>query len=178
MAPSLDELVKQGEGSQDAVDFGDGIFMSKNIANSYLVTSPDGDLLINTGTNFEADEIKARFGRVSAGPLRAITFTQGHPDHVGGWSTFNETGVQTIAQANHGDVREYWRRLHPFYVRRIMALWGAFMDVESVAATMPPEPVLTDSFPDTYALDLGGRRIELHSTPGGETTDALVVWLP
>ena len=88
-----------------------------------LVTTDDGDLLINTGTNFEADEIKARFGRVSNGPPRAITFTQGHPDHVGGWSTFNETGVQTIAQANHGDVREYWRRLHPFYVRRIMALW-------------------------------------------------------
>src|SRR5258708_2935406 len=178
MTPSLDELVKQGEGSQDAVDVGDGIFMSRNIANSYLVTTPDGDLLVNTGTNFEADEIKARFGRVSNGPLRVITFTQGHPDHVSGWSTFNQSGVHTIAQANHGDVREYWRRLHPFYVRRIMALWGAFMDVESVAATPPPGPVLTDSFIDTHALDLGGRRIELHATPGGETTDALVVWLP
>jgi alkyl sulfatase BDS1-like metallo-beta-lactamase superfamily hydrolase len=178
MTPSLDELVKQGEGSQDAVDVGDGIFMSMNIANSYLVTTPDGDLLINTGTNFEADEIKARFGRVSNRPLRVITFTQGHPDHVGGWSTFQEAGVQTIAQGNHGDVREYWRRLHPFYVRRIMALWGAFMDVESVAATLPPEPVLTDSFIDTHRVDLGGRRIELHATPGGETTDALVVWLP
>jgi glyoxylase-like metal-dependent hydrolase (beta-lactamase superfamily II) len=178
MTPSLDELVKQGEGSQDAIDVGDGIFMSRNIANSYLVTTSDGDLLINTGTNFEADEIKARFGRVSNGPLRVITFTQGHPDHVSGWSTFNQSGVHTIAQANHGDVREYWRRLHPFYVRRIMALWGAFMDVESVAATLPPEPVLTDSFIDAHALDLGGRRIELHATPGGETTDALVVWLP
>ena len=31
---------KQGEGDQDAVDLGDGIFMSRNIANSYLVTSP------------------------------------------------------------------------------------------------------------------------------------------
>ena len=63
--------------------------------------------------------------------MRLITFTQGHPDHVGGWSLFNADGVETIAQANHGDVREYWRHLHPFYVRRIMALWGAFMDVET-----------------------------------------------
>ena len=89
MPPSLDELVKQGEGRQDAVDMGDGIFMSKNIANSYLVTTPDGDVLINTGTDFEAAEIKARFARVSSGPLQVITFTQGHPDHVGGWSLFN-----------------------------------------------------------------------------------------
>jgi alkyl sulfatase BDS1-like metallo-beta-lactamase superfamily hydrolase len=178
MAPSLDELVKQGEGAQDAVDVGDGIFMSKNITNSYLVTTPDGDLVINTGTDFEADEIKSRFARVSKGPLRTITFTQGHPDHVGGWSSFHSAGVETIAQANHPDVREYWRHLHPFYVRRIMTLWGAFMDVESQAATLPPEPVLTSSFIDTHSVELGGRRIEFLSTPGGETTDALAVWLP
>ncbi len=178
MTPSLDELVKQGEGDQNAVDLGDGMFMSRNIANSYLVTTLDGDLLIDTGTDFEAPTIKARFSRVSKGPLRMITFTQGHPDHVSGWSQFNQPGVETIAQANHPDVREYWRHLHPFYVRRIMKLWGAFMDVETAAAGLPPEPVLTDSFIDTHAFELGGRQFELYSTPGGETTDALVVWMP
>ena len=178
MAPSLDELVKQGEGAQDAVDIGEGIFMSKNIANSYLVTTAEGDVLINTGTDFEAEEIRARFARVSKGPLRVITFTQGHPDHVGGWSLFNAPGVETIAQANHPDVREYWRRLHPFYARRIMTLWGAFMDVDATAMELPPEPVLTTKFVDRHAFELGGRRFELYSTPGGETTDALAVWMP
>lgn len=178
MSPSLDELVRQGEGDNEAVDLGDGVFMSRNIANSYLVTTSDGDLLINTGTHFEAPEIRARFARINPEPPRYITFTQGHPDHVGGWSVFNAAGVRTVAQANHPDVREYWSHLHQFYVRRIMRLWGAFMDVEANAADMPPEPVLTDRFIDEYAIDLGGRRIELYSTPGGETTDAHVVWLP
>ena len=178
MAHSLDALVKQGEGEQDAVDLGDGIFMSRNIANSYLVTTADGDVLINTGTDFEANAIKTRFARVSTAPLRVITFTQGHPDHVGGWDLFKAAGVETIAQANHPDVREYWRRLHPFYERRIMALWGAVMDVDALAMTLPPEPVLTAAFIDNHAFELGGRRFELYSTPGGETTDALVVWMP
>ena len=178
MSPSLDQLVKQGEGEQDAVHLGDGIYMSRNIANSYLVTTPDGDLLINTGTEFEAAQINDRFSRVSNRPLRVITFTQGHPDHVSGWSLFTRPDVKTIAQANHPDVREYWRHLHPFYVRRIMKLWGAFMDVETAAANLPPEPVLTDSFIDSYTSELGGRRFEFYSTPGGETTDALVVWMP
>ena len=48
MAPSLDELVKQGEGDQGAIDLGEGVFMSRNIANSYLVTTTEGDLMINT----------------------------------------------------------------------------------------------------------------------------------
>ena len=178
MPPSLEELVKQGEGAQDAIDLGDGIYMSQNIANSYLVTTPEGDLLINTGTDFEADEIRARFARVSKGPSRVITFTQGHPDHVGGWDLFNEPGVETVAQANHSDVREYWRRLHPFYARRIMTLWGAFMDVDATAMDLPPEPVLTTTFIDSHAFELGGRRFELYSTPGGETTDAIAVWMP
>lgn len=178
MTPSLDELVTLGQGDQDAVELGDGIFMSRGIANSYLVTTADGDVLINTGTDFEAPAIEARFSRISQKPLRMITFTQGHPDHVGGWSQFNQPGVETVAQANHRDVREYWRHLHPFYVRRIMRLWGAFMDVEAASAALPPEPVLTESFIDAHAFELGGRRFELYSTPGGETTDALVVWLP
>jgi glyoxylase-like metal-dependent hydrolase (beta-lactamase superfamily II) len=178
MAQSLDALVKQGDGEQDAVDLGDGIFMSRNIANSYLVTTADGDVLINTGTDFEANTIKARFARVSAAPPRVITFTQGHPDHVGGWDLFNTAGAETIAQANHPDVREYWRGLHPFYARRIMALWGAFMDVDALAMQLPPDPVLTTSFIDSHAFELGGRKFELYSTPGGETTDALVVWMP
>jgi alkyl sulfatase BDS1-like metallo-beta-lactamase superfamily hydrolase len=97
---------------------------------------------------------------------------------VGGWNLFNEPGVETIAQINHTDVREYWRRLHPFYARRIMTLWGAFMDVDATSMKLPPEPVLTKTFIDNHVVELGGRRFELYSTPGGETTDALVVWMP
>ena len=59
-----------------------------------------------------------------------------------------------------------------------MALWGAFMDVDAMAMKLPPEPVLTTSFIDSHAFELGDRRFELYSTPGGETTDALVVWMP
>jgi alkyl sulfatase BDS1-like metallo-beta-lactamase superfamily hydrolase len=178
VAESLDKLVKQGDTAQPAVAVGDGIFMSKGIANSYLVTTCDGDLLINTGTDFEAPQIKHRFAQVSDQPVRAIVFTQGHPDHVGGWSLFKAAGVETIAQANHRDVREYWRHLHPFYVRRIAKLWGHVMDVDALGAELPPEPVLTASFIDSHTFDLGGRRFELYSTPGGETADALVVWMP
>jgi glyoxylase-like metal-dependent hydrolase (beta-lactamase superfamily II) len=170
-------IVKEGEGQQDAVPLGDGIFMSRGISNSYLVTTPDGDLLVNTGMHFEAPEIQRRFGAVSGNPIRVIVFTQGHSDHVGGWSHFDAPDIETIAQADHGDVREYWRGLQPFMTARTAKLWSR--DLPDADRTFqPPEPVVTTTFLDAHAFELGGRRFELYSTPGGETTDSLVVWLP
>lgn len=170
-------IVKEGEGQQDAVALGDGIFMSKGISNAYLVTTPGGDVQVNTGMYFEAEEIKRRFAAVSSNPLKVIVFTQGHSDHVGGWSRFDAPGIETIAQADHADVREYWRRLQPFMTSRTAKLWSTDLpDVDR--SYQPPEPVVTTTFFDHHAFEVDGRRFELYSTPGGETTDSLVVWLP
>ena len=177
MSQSLEDIVNAGLGSQDAVDLGDGIYMSRGIANAYLVTTSEGNVLINTGLPSEAPEIRARFGRVSDNPLRVIILTQGHPDHVGGWSQLAETGVETLAQANHDDVREYWRGLHPFYAGRIAKLWG-LLRPDELAAALPPEAEVTTTFIDAHRFALGGRQFDLYAVPGGEATDALVVWMP
>jgi alkyl sulfatase BDS1-like metallo-beta-lactamase superfamily hydrolase len=39
-------------------------------------------------------------------------------------------------------------------------------------------PTVDLDFEDTLTLEVGGRRMELISVPGGETTDSLVIWLP
>ena len=170
-------IVKEGEGQQDAVAINDHIFMSRGISNSYLVTTAEGDVQVNTGMYFEAEEIKRRFAAVSDGPLKVIILTQGHSDHVGGWSQFHGPGVETLAQANHADVREYWGRLQPYYTARTGKLWSR--DITNVDRSFqPPEPVTTTTFLDGHSFELGGRRFELYSTPGGETTDSLIVWLP
>jgi alkyl sulfatase BDS1-like metallo-beta-lactamase superfamily hydrolase len=170
-------IIREGEGVQDATPLGNGIYMSKGISNVYLVTTSDGDVLINTGMHHEAPEIKRRFADVSDGVVRVIVFTQSHGDHIGGWSQFDGPGVETIAHANHADDREYARSLAPYYSRRIDKLWRG--DLPGFDRSyQPPEPVVTTVFDDSHAFTLGDRRFELSSTPGGETTDSLIVWLP
>jgi hypothetical protein len=41
-----------------------------------------------------------------------------------------------------------------------------------------PEPIVTTFFDDSHGFEVGGRRFELYSVPGGETRDCPAVWLP
>jgi alkyl sulfatase BDS1-like metallo-beta-lactamase superfamily hydrolase len=169
------QIINDGAGRQDAIDLGSGIWMSKDVSNLYLVTTADGNVLINTGIIYSAAENKRRFDAVSKSPIRKIIFTQSHEDHIGGWSTFNAPDVETIGQANLPFVRTQYRDLGPVMSHRSRRLWSRDQKQE---ITERPEPVLTTSFHNAYSFELGGRRIELYSVPGGETVDSLVVWLP
>ena len=118
-----------------------------------------------------------RFAQVSTDPLRVIVFTQGHADHVGGWSQFDAPGIETIVQANHADVREYWRQapalLHRSNGKAVEPRHHQRRPVLPAAGAGDHDHVLRQ-------LTRSPRRptFELYSTPGGETTDSLVVWLP
>lgn len=169
------DIIHAGDGKQDAVPLGHEIYMSRDISNAYRVLTPEGDVLVNTGIVFNAEENFHRLSAVSSNPVKKIVFTQSHDDHIGGWRWFNTPGTETIAQANFAHVRGYWRGLGPAMARRSRRLWSRDQKKEM---TERPEPVITTTFHDSHAFELGGRRFELYATPGGETLDSLVVWLP
>jgi alkyl sulfatase BDS1-like metallo-beta-lactamase superfamily hydrolase len=175
----LTKLVTAGDNDLAAVGIGDGIFMSRGVSNSYLISTSDGDVLINTGMPHEGERHRSRYAAVSSGPVRVIVFTQSHMDHIGGWPAFSGRDVETVVQSNFDAVREYWTSLGPFYSRRSQRLWGSIASTStSGQAAEFVEPTPTLRFEDHHAFQVGDLRIELISTPGGETTDSLVVWLP
>ena len=169
------QIIRAGDGPQDAVDLGCGIWMSRDVSNAYRVVTPDGDVIVNTGIVFHEHENARRLKAVSDKPVAKIIFTQSHDDHIGGWRQFAEPGTETIAQANFHHVRGYWRALGPIMTWRSRYLWSRDQQQEMVER---PEPVVTCTFIDSHAFELGGRRFELYATPGGETLDSCIVWLP
>ena len=170
----------------EAKRINDFIYLSEGLSNSYLVVTREGRVVINTGMGFEAPVHKRNFDAVDRGPIRTILLTQGHVDHVGGVDLFREDGTEVVAQANNPAQQAEDARLQPFRASRSAF---AFRDAiarslrhvrENVGGPVPPQsrPEPTIVFDDRHAFELGGVRFELIATPGGETTDSMVVWLP
>lgn len=164
----------------------DGIYLSEGLSNSYLIVTDAGRIIVNTGMGFEAPVHKNKFDAIDDGPVRFILLTQGHVDHVGGVDVLKDETTRVVAQAGNAEHQAYDGRLPTFRAARSAF---AFADAigESIryvakhmGGRIPPQsrPVPDITFSERHSLELGGQRLELIATPGGETTDSMVIHLP
>jgi len=175
--PPLASLVLSGDQQKEAEPITDFIFMAKDISNAYLVNTSDGDVLVNTGFMDNAERTRNLLAPRRSGALRKIILTQAHPDHYGGVPVMREPGTEVIAERRFVDTWRYFRDLGPYLGRRSSKLWGG--TIKRKANPPPPPEVVPDIAVDRrFEFELGGRRFELLSTPGGEALCSLTVWMP
>lgn len=167
-----------------AVPIGDFLWMSTGLSNAYMVVTPAGRVIVNTGMGFESLVHERLFDAVCPGPTPYIVVTQGHVDHVGGVSRFREPGTQLIAQRNLPLCQRDDARIRQVREAQASIWFGeVFAQIATRLRASPDAfvqdvPVADVSFDDAFAFELGGLRFELYATPGGETVDSCVVWLP
>jgi alkyl sulfatase BDS1-like metallo-beta-lactamase superfamily hydrolase len=161
----------------------DFIVMSRSTSNAYVVTHPDGDVVINTGTPYQGVRTRERFEQLLGRPLdvRKIVFTQSHPDHIGGWAVFAGPQTETVVQREFPRISAERKLISPYFQPRSYRVLKAMIPDKKHSdawhtGTRDPEPVTL--FGDRHEFTVGGRRFELLSAPSGETVDSLLVWLP
>jgi len=167
-----------------ATPLGNDIWMSPGVSNSYAVATDDGRVIVNAGLVFEGPLHRKAFADL-AGPTWAIVITQGHADH---WGAVNALRDEDTAVVMHRNYR-YWRddnqRLMGYRVPKTAFAFQKFTTAMAEhAKTIDPAtidfsfPEPTATFDERHEMTVGGRSFELAWTPGGETTDSIVVWLP
>ena len=181
--PELARITRQGastDGSTDAVAITDFIHMSFGVTNSYLVTTADRSVVVNAGSEQEARRAHLpRYRRIDRRPPAYIITTQSHRDHMGGVPVLSGPDTRWVAHESSTRWRADVRMLHDVYLRRRNVLWSSVLnDVVELGNRAGPDRDADIGVGDSWETEVGGRRFELLATPGGETTDSLVVWLP
>jgi len=122
---------------------------------TYLITTPQGHILINTGVGDTAKQIKASVEQLGfkLADTKILTATHGHFDHVAGLAELKRmTGARLIVSEPDRELLESGGRLD--------FRWG-----DSPEARF--EPVKVDgTFKDSDTISLGGTVLTAHHHPG------------
>lgn len=172
------QMIKSGQEQTEAIDRGNGIWESPGIGNSYLVTTEEGDVIVNAGTLADAHRSKNLFAKVSKRPIRKIILTQSHANQYGGLEVLKTPENEVIAHRFYPGERVYNDALLPHYRRGSQRIFGGMTGRPEdmiPTAEVAPDRLIGD---EGLAFTLGGRRFEIIWTPGGETRSAVIVWLP
>ena len=140
-------------------DFGDLAF----------VDTDDGLVAIDAGTTEDnARAALTALRGLTSKPISHVILTHAHWDHIGGLGVLKGPGTRVIAQAAFPDeLRLVNETGVPFRYFFGSAGSGRVYDVAPDHLVREPE-----------AVTIGGTRFMLHPVRGGETTDALLVYLP
>lgn len=170
--------LREGLDRKEAVKITDNIYQAVGFGNTFLVTTPAGNVIIDTSSALSAPlHVKLLKARSTA-PVKYIVLTHGHGDHTGGVALWKEPGTEVIAQKNQVEFLNYQERLNRFFALR-----------NSAQFVFPTPPVMkwpgnegakqlaTILFDDKYEFTMGGVKFQVFSTPG-ETPDHLSVWIP
>ena len=180
--PGFGAMEPAGRG--EAIEIHHNIWCSTGTSNSYMVVTDAGRVIINTGMGFEALTHKRQFDAICPGPTPYIILTQGHVDHVGGVNHFRAPETKVIAQQNNAACQHDDERIQTVRTSQAYIWFQKTFDRAIEVAKEHPEvflqakPVPDITFEDIYRLSCGNTHFELHATPGGETIDSCVVWLP
>jgi alkyl sulfatase BDS1-like metallo-beta-lactamase superfamily hydrolase len=172
------DFTRVGQNQTEALKVNEAIYQGIGFGNTFLITTPDGNVIVDTSSPNIAPRHRELLIKVSAAPVRYIILTHGHGDHTGGVHLWKQDPTQIITQRNFLEFRAYQDRLAMFFARNNAAQFN-YDEARLKSLSQSPQNIVTPTivFDDRYDFELGGTRFEVLHTPG-ETPDALSVWVP
>lgn len=166
-----------GADQKEALKVNEAIYQGIGFGNTFLVTTPAGNVIIDTSMGGMALRHKALLTKVSDAPIKYIILTHGHGDHISGVAQWKGPETQVIAQRSFPEFLDYQKRLAEYFNRSNAAQFNFDLARLTAAARTRAPVVPTQLVDDRYEFELGGLKFVVLATPG-ETSDHLTVWIP
>ncbi|MGE5285729.1 MAG: MBL fold metallo-hydrolase [Micromonosporaceae bacterium] len=146
-------------------DFGDFAFLKTS----------DGIVAIDAGTAPHRVAAALNDAGLQASQISHVILTHSHFDHAGGISALLGPGTKVIAQASFpAELERQQVNIFPF---RYFTGSGAGFGSDDTAAK--PTPIAADQLiSEPTTVRIGGTDLVLYPASGGETSDALMAYLP
>ena len=177
------DLINYGADLDAAVEIAPNVYQARGTGNTHMVTTPEGNVIIDTGTSAQSARHRELLSAVSSGPIRYVVVSHAHNDHAGGAATWTDEGTEVVAHARFPEAQRYLNELMPFQTNRNLVLFfgrnpvrQANVAERAAQARTRVEPTILVN--DLFEFELGGTRFEVISTPGAEGDDSVSVWLP
>jgi alkyl sulfatase BDS1-like metallo-beta-lactamase superfamily hydrolase len=181
-----------GDGNDRAVDFiktpiearqlGENIWQATGVANTHLITTPEGNVLFDTGLSLQVPKQKRALEEaVPERPLTHVIVSHSHADHSGGVKFWVEDGSEIVAHAEFPEEQRYLEELQPYLHGRNRTLFPFIPEDPpkiGLIAYGGIEPTKLVRNGEPYRFEQGGVRFEVIATPGAEGADNIVLWLP
>ena len=132
---------------------GDIYYVGTNVVSSFLIVTPSGNILLDTGPIGMLPQVKANIEKLGfkVNDVKLLLNSHSHFDHCGGFAEFKrQTGATVIASKLDGEAMTRGGK-GDFY-------WGDQLAYEPVK----PDRIISDS----ERVELGGVSLTAHLTPG------------
>ena len=159
------------------VDAAPGVRVAQgyDFADFAFVSTGSGVVAIDAGTAERRVHAALAAAGLHAGDTSHVILTHAHFDHAGGIGALTGPGTQVIAQAGFpSELRRQHANRVPF---RYFTGTGAGFGSADADAT-PAEITVDQLIAGETTVAIGGTDFVLYPTSGGETSDALMVYLP
>ncbi len=172
------DFTRAGANQTEALKINEAIYQGIGFANTFMVTTPAGNVIVDTSAVNMAPKHHELLTKVSDKPVRYIILTHGHGDHTGGVPLWKQEGTEIVTSRNFPEFCAYQDRLAGYFARSNAAQFNFNAEQLRKLYASPKNKVTpTITFDDRYEFELGGVKFEVFHTPG-ETPDAISVWLP
>ena len=166
----------------ELVKINDFISMARGIGNVYMIRTPGGNVIYDTGVTWQAEQQRELLLPETDQATTHVLISHAHGDHNGGipvWKDALSKGAELVAHERYaymnkifGDTDEYlWRvrtgTLYPSHSSDQVADFRSYV------------PTRTVDIHEDYDFEVGGIRFQAIAAEGSaEGEDALLLWLP